>query len=187
VTQTVSRGAEPSEAEVPRSLAPTPPHRVGSHLGETDWQNTDRRRWDSVVMGRRSTTDGERRAIAVILASYGAPLLRFADLIASANNDDVDVHSIEGPVPGLLLEHYEMRALAVGGNSDGVVAVVGLDRLAELVDNQEPCRFTAVTFSDHRRRLDGASLLLIHDGDEVVAAVGYDGPSHPVPAVHPPR
>ena len=79
---------------------------------------------------RHGTTDGERRAIAVIFASYGAPLLRFADLLAAANNDDVHVSSIEGPVPGLLLEHHELFALAVGGNSDGVLAVVGVDRLA---------------------------------------------------------
>jgi hypothetical protein len=137
-------------------------------------------------MGRRSTTDGERRAIAAILASYGAPLLHFADLIAAANNDDVDVHSIDGPVPASLLEHYEMRALAVGGNPDGAVAVVGLDRLAELGADQEPGWFTAVTFSDLRRRIDGASLLLIHDGDEVVAAVGYDGPAHAAPVAQPP-
>ena len=55
-------------------------------------------------------------------------MLRFADLIEAANNEDVHVSSIAGPVPGSLLEHYEMRALAVGGNSDGTVAVVGLDR-----------------------------------------------------------
>jgi hypothetical protein len=165
---------------------PFSPRLAGRLPGELDRQNSERRRWDSVVMGRRSTTDSERRAIAVILASYGAPLLRFADLIAAADNDDVDVHPIDGPVPGSLLEHYEMRALAVGGNSDGVVAVVGLDLLAELVDNQEPGRFTAVTYSDHRGRTDGASLLLIHDGDEVMAAVGYDGPSHPIPVVQPP-
>jgi len=133
-------------------------------------------------MGRRGTTDDERRAIAIILARYGAPLLHFADLIASASNDDVDVHSSNGPIPASLLEHYEMRALAVGGNSDGTVAVVGLDRLAELVADREPGWFTTVTFSDLRRRIDGALLLLIHDGDEVVAAVGYDGPAHAVPA-----
>ena len=136
-------------------------------------------------MARHGTTKGERRAIAVILASYGAPLLRFADLLAAANNDDVHVSSIEGPIPGSLLEHYELRALAVGGNPDGVDAVVGLDRLRQLVGSQEPGPFTAVIFSDHRRRPNGASLLLIHDSDEVVAAVGYDGPSHPVPVVEP--
>lgn len=127
------------------------------------------------------STDGERRAIAGILATYGPPLRRFADLIAASNNDDVHVSSIVGPLPGSLLEHYEMRALAVGGNSDGAVAVVGLDRLAELVAADEPGRFTIVTFSDARTRIDSASLLLVHDGDEVVAAVGYDGPAHAVP------
>jgi hypothetical protein len=132
------------------------------------------------------STDGERRSIAGILASYGPPLLRFANLIAAANNDDVHVSSLAGPVPGALLENYEMRALAVGLNSDGTVAVVGLDRLAELVAAHEPGRFTAVIFSDARRRIDSASLLLLHDGDEVVAAVGYDGPAHAVP-VGPPR
>jgi hypothetical protein len=129
------------------------------------------------------STDGERRSIAGILASYGPPLLRFADLIAAAKNDEVHVGAIAGPIPGTLLEHYEMRALAVGGSSDGAVAVVGLDRLAELVADQQPGRFTAVTFSDARRRIDSASLLLIHDGDEVVAAVGYDGPAQAVPIV----
>jgi len=138
-------------------------------------------------MARHGTTDGERRAISVILATYGAPLLHFADLLAAANNEDVHVNSIEGPIPGLLLENYELRALAVGGNRDGVLAVVGLDRLTQLVEDQLPGRFSAVIFSDHRRRPDGASLLLIHDGDEVVAAVGYDGPSHPVPVVQPPE
>lgn len=136
-------------------------------------------------MGRRTTTDGERRSIAVILASYGPPLRHFADLIAAANNDDVAVHSIEGPIPAPLLEHYEMRALAVGGHADGAVAVVGLDRLAQLVEDQEPGWFTAVTFSDARRRVDSAQLLLIHDGDEVVVAVGYDGPAHAVPFAQP--
>lgn len=137
-------------------------------------------------MGRRTTTDGERRAIAAVLALYGTPLRHFADLIAAANNDDVGVHSIEGPVPASLLEHYQMRALAVGSIPDGAVAVVGLDRLAEVVADHEPGRFTAVTFSDARRRIDSASLLLIHDGDEVVAAVGYDGPAHAVPVAQPP-
>jgi hypothetical protein len=136
-------------------------------------------------MGQRSTTDGERRAIAAILASYGAPLLPFADLIAAANSDDVGVRSSDGPVSASLLEHYEMRALAVGSIPDGAVAVVGLDRLAELVADQEPGCFTVVTFSDARRRIDSASLLLIHDGDEVVAAVGYDGPAHAVPLAQP--
>ena len=137
-------------------------------------------------MGRRATTDDERRAIAVILASYGPALLRFADLIASANNDDVHVYSIEGSVPPSLLELYELRAIPMGGNPHGVHAVVGLDRLAQLVDNREPGRFTAVNFSDYRRRPDPAFLLLIHDGAEVVAAVGYDGPSHPVAIAQPP-
>lgn len=129
------------------------------------------------------STDGERRLIAGILASYGPPLLRFADLIAAAKNDEVHVGSIAGPIPGTLLEHYEMRALAVGGSSGGAVAVVGLDRLAELVADRQQGRFTAVTFSDARRRIDSASLLLIHDGDEVVAAVGYDGRAQAVPIV----
>lgn len=137
-------------------------------------------------MARHGTTDVERRAIAVILATYGPPLLHFADLLAAANNDDVHVNSIEGPISGSLLENYEMRALAVSGSPDGVLAVVGLDRLTHLVENQQQGRFTAVMFSDIRRRPDGASLLLIHDGDEVVAAVGYDGPSHPVPVIQPP-
>jgi len=136
-------------------------------------------------MARHGTTDGERRAIALILASHGAPLLRFADLLASANNDDVYVSSIEGSIPVVLLENYELRALAVGGSTEGLCAVVGLDRLAQLVASREPGPFTAVDFSDARRRLDGASLLLIHDGHEVVAAVGYDGPSDPVPLVQP--
>jgi hypothetical protein len=71
----------------------------------------------------------------------------------------------------------------VGGNCDGEVAVVGLDRLTDLVADNRPCRFAVVIFTDARRRIDSASLLLIHDGEAVVAAVGYDGPAHAAPAL----
>lgn len=127
------------------------------------------------------STDAERREIAEILAAYGAPLLHFADLIAGAHNEDVHVGAIAGPIPDMLLEQYETRALVVSGFADGSVAVVGLDRLRELVADQDPVRFASVIFSNARRVVDSASLLLIHDGSEVVAAVGYDGPLHASP------
>jgi hypothetical protein len=55
------------------------------------------------------STDVERREIAGVLASYVPPLLHVAGLVARANNDDVQVGSLVGPVPGSLVEDYEMR------------------------------------------------------------------------------
>jgi hypothetical protein len=130
-------------------------------------------------MDGHGSTDEERDAVVALLASHGSTLLPFADIVAAGDSRDLYVDHVGGPLSEELLQMYRLRAQAVEWGGRGKIAIVGLDRLAELVESQEHGRFWSVLYTRDGRTV--TSLTMLHDGTRLVAAVAYDG--SPIPAV----